>query len=101
MTSPSSAYLLPQGLQAVQEARPEVFEERPVDLLQAVFGASVNADVQLSDGFQAPEDGEKLQHSTWPVSGGETSHVVRPTDNICIYRCLYNMDGITEQNKTC
>lgn len=49
-----AAHLLSKGLEAVQEARPEVLEQRPVDLLQAVFGAGVHADVQLGDWHQAP-----------------------------------------------
>lgn len=50
-----AAHLLSKGLEAVQEPRPEVLEQRPVDLLQAVFGAGVHADVQLGDWHQAPE----------------------------------------------
>lgn len=49
-----AAHLLSKGLEAVQEPRPEVLEQRPVDLLQAVFGAGVHADVQLGDWHQAP-----------------------------------------------
>lgn len=48
------SHLLAQRPQAVQEARPEVLEQRPVDLLQAVSGAGVHADVELSDRLQTP-----------------------------------------------
>lgn len=40
-----AAYLLSEGPEAVQESWPEVLEERPVNLLQTVFGAGVHTDV--------------------------------------------------------
>lgn len=49
-----AAHLLSEGLEAVQKPGPEVLEQRPVDLLQAVFGAGVHTDVQLGDWHQAP-----------------------------------------------
>lgn len=49
-----AAHLLSKGLEAVQKSGPEVLEQRPVDLLQAVFGAGVHTDVQLGDWHQAP-----------------------------------------------
>lgn len=61
-----AAHLLSKGLEAVQEPRPEVFEERPVDLFQAVFGAGVHTDVQLGDWHQSPgwENKEKTISSS-------------------------------------
>lgn len=44
-----AVYLLTKSLQAVQKTRPEVLEKWPVDLLQAVFGAGIHTDVQLSN----------------------------------------------------
>lgn len=47
-------YLFSQSLQAVQESLPEVLEQGPVDLLQAVPGAGIHTDIQLGHWLQTP-----------------------------------------------
>lgn len=49
-----NAYLFTKSLQAVQKTRPEVLEKWPVNLFQAVFGAGIDTDVQLSNWYQTP-----------------------------------------------
>ena len=46
--------LVAQQPEALQEALPEVLEQRPVDGLQAVPGRSIHGHVQLCDGLQIP-----------------------------------------------
>lgn len=53
------AYLLSQGLEAVQEARPEVLEKWSVDSFQAIFGAGIHTDIQLSNWHQTPGNERK------------------------------------------
>ena len=45
----ASFNLLGQAPQAVQEARPVIFEQWPVNLFEAFLRAGVHADIQLSD----------------------------------------------------
>eukprot|EP00050_Salpingoeca_kvevrii_P020595 m.100451 g.100451 ORF g.100451 m.100451 type:complete len:507 (-) comp8929_c0_seq3:697-2217(-) len=52
--------LLAKSLEAVQEARPEVAEERAVDLLEAILVGCIDRHVKLADGLEVADGIGKL-----------------------------------------
>ena len=49
-----------QLLQAFNKSFPEIFEQRSVDLLEALLSAGIHADVELSQGLHVPDGLRKL-----------------------------------------
>ena len=53
-------YLLVEFIQTAKEAWPEVPEEWPVYLLQALLGAGIHTDIQLGHGHKIPVDNQGI-----------------------------------------